>query len=94
MASTTRATRDFRSSARTSSPAHARALEEPSDDLDERRGLEGLRRRTGSALDVAQWFAPSEDGRVNATIVSVAHLDDEERNLVLGVVLDEVLAWV
>jgi hypothetical protein len=50
--------------------------------------------RTGSALDVAQWFSARDDGRVNATIVSVAHLDDDERNLVLGVVLDEVLAWV
>jgi hypothetical protein len=50
--------------------------------------------RTGSALDVAQWFASRRDGRVNATIVSVAHLDDDERNLVLGVVLDELLAWV
>ena len=27
-------------------------------------------------------------------IVSVAHLDDEERALVLGVLLEEVLAWV
>ena len=29
-----------------------------------------------------------------ATIVSVAHLDDAERQLVLGVILEEVLAWV
>src|ERR1044072_9126472 len=28
------------------------------------------------------------------TILSVAHLDDEERALVLGVVLEEVLTWV
>ena len=27
-------------------------------------------------------------------IVSVAHLDDEERALVLGVLLEEVLSWV
>jgi hypothetical protein len=26
--------------------------------------------------------------------VSVAHLDDDERALVLGVLLDQVLAWV
>ncbi len=27
-------------------------------------------------------------------IVSVAHLDDDERALVLGVLLEEVLSWV
>lgn len=27
-------------------------------------------------------------------VVSVAHLDDEERALVLGVLLEEVLSWV
>ena len=32
--------------------------------------------------------------RTPATIVSVAHLDDEERALVLGVLLEEVLSWV
>jgi len=34
------------------------------------------------------------DGKTPATVLSVAHLDDEERLLVLGVVLEEVLAWV
>jgi hypothetical protein len=34
------------------------------------------------------------DGKTPATIVSVAHLDDEERALVLGVLLEEVLTWV
>ncbi len=29
-----------------------------------------------------------------AVIVSVAHLDDEERTLVLGVLLEELLTWV
>jgi hypothetical protein len=33
------------------------------------------------------------DGRTPAVIVSVAHLDDEERSLVLGVLLEELLAW-
>ncbi len=34
------------------------------------------------------------NGKTPATIVSVAHLDDEERALVLGLVLEEVLTWV
>jgi hypothetical protein len=34
------------------------------------------------------------DGRTPATVLSVAHLDDDERALVLGVVLEEVLSWV
>jgi hypothetical protein len=50
--------------------------------------------RTGAALDVRTWLGPRVDGRTNATIVSVAHLDDDERALVLGVLLEEVLAWV
>ncbi|HEY5373393.1 MAG TPA: hypothetical protein VIK01_06885 [Polyangiaceae bacterium] len=33
-------------------------------------------------------------GRTPIVIVSVAHLDDEERALVLGVLLEEVLSWV
>jgi hypothetical protein len=49
--------------------------------------------RAGQSIDVAAWMAPSE-GRTPATIVSVAHLDDRERMLVLGVILDEVLGWV
>jgi len=48
--------------------------------------------RTGALLDVGSWLAPV-NGRAPAVIVSVAHLDDEERALVLGVVLEEVLAW-
>src|SRR4051794_5577087 len=39
-------------------------------------------------------MTPGEDGRTPAVIVSVAHLDDEERALVLGVLLEEVLSWV
>lgn len=50
--------------------------------------------RTGSPLDIAQWLAPRDDHRTPAVIVSVAHLDDDERLLVLGVVLDHFLAWV
>jgi len=34
------------------------------------------------------------DGKTPATIISVAHLDDEERALVLGVLLEEKLTWV
>jgi DNA helicase HerA-like ATPase len=39
-------------------------------------------------------MAPTEDGRTPATVFSVAHLDDDEREIVLGVVLEEVLTWV
>ena len=50
--------------------------------------------REGASLDAGAWLAPTQDGRTTATILSVAHLDDEERALVLGVVLEEVLAHV
>lgn len=49
--------------------------------------------REGATLDIGAWMTP-RDGRTPATIVSVAHLDDEERELVLGVLLEEVLSWV
>jgi hypothetical protein len=47
----------------------------------------------GSALDVAAWLTPLPD-KTPAVVVSVAHLDDEERALVLGVLLEEVIAYV
>ncbi len=52
--------------------------------------------REGASLGVEAWMDPrgGEGGRTPATIVSVAHLDDEERALVLGVLLEEVLTWV
>ena len=49
--------------------------------------------RQGASLDVAEWVKP-RNGRTPAVIVSVAHLDDDERSLVLGVVLQEILCWV
>ncbi len=49
--------------------------------------------RKGQSMDVGQWMEPVE-GKTPVTIVSVAHLDDDERALVLGVVLEEVLTWV
>ncbi|MBI5516802.1 MAG: DUF853 family protein [Deltaproteobacteria bacterium] len=49
--------------------------------------------RQGAAMDVGQWLAPV-GGRTSATIVSVAHLDDAERALVLSLVLEQVLGWV
>ena len=49
--------------------------------------------RQGQDLDVAGWMTPKGD-HTPATIVSVAHLDDEDRLLVLGVLLEEVLTWV
>ena len=49
--------------------------------------------REGATLDVGEWLKPKK-GRTPAVIVSVAHLDDDERALVLGVLLEEVLSWV
>jgi hypothetical protein len=49
--------------------------------------------RKGTALDIGAWMQPKE-GKTPAVIVSVAHLDDEERALVLGVLLEEILSWV
>lgn len=49
--------------------------------------------RQGASLDVASWVA-REDERTPCVIISVAHLDDEERLLVLGMVLEEILSWV
>ena len=60
--------------------------------------------RQGATLDVGAWLEPPQAAdalaqpgaprRTPAIILSVAHLDDEERGLVLGVVLEEILAWV
>jgi hypothetical protein len=50
--------------------------------------------RQGAPLDVAEWLAPRADGRTPAIIISVSHLDEGERALVLGIVLDQILAWV
>jgi len=49
--------------------------------------------RQGTTLDVGDWLATGRE-RPSAVVVSVAHLDDEERSLVLGVLLEEVLSWV
>ncbi|HEY4106914.1 MAG TPA: helicase HerA-like domain-containing protein [Polyangiaceae bacterium] len=48
--------------------------------------------REGAPLDVDSWLTPRE-GRTPAVVLSVAHLEDAERALVLGVVLEEILAW-
>jgi len=49
--------------------------------------------RQGTSIDLEAWFTP-HNGRVPGVIVSVAHLDDEERALVLGVIMEELLTWV
>jgi hypothetical protein len=49
--------------------------------------------REGVTLDIGAWLTPS-NGRTPGVIVSTAHLDDEERALVLGVLLEELLSWV
>ena len=48
--------------------------------------------RQGASLDIAEWFAPKPNltnpagkPKTPAVIVSVAHLDDEDRALVLGI---------
>lgn len=46
--------------------------------------------RQGATLDIDGWLTP-KNGRTPAIIVSVAHLDDDERALVLGVLLEELL---
>jgi hypothetical protein len=50
--------------------------------------------REGAPLDIESWLTPGADGRTAAVIVSVAHLDDEERMLVLGILLEETLTWM
>lgn len=49
--------------------------------------------RKGAPLDVGAWLSRDDD-RIPVTIVSVAHLEDDERMLVLGLVLEQTLAWV
>lgn len=49
--------------------------------------------RQGVSLDIGEWLAP-QAGKTPIVIVSVAHLEDEVRSLVLGVLLEEVLSWV
>jgi len=51
--------------------------------------------RQGTGLDIGEWLTPKTPAlRTPAVIVSVAHLDDEERALVLGMLLEELLSWV
>lgn len=49
--------------------------------------------REGARLEVGEWLARKDD-KTQAVVISVAHLDDDERNLVLGILLEEVLTWV
>jgi hypothetical protein len=49
--------------------------------------------REGATLDVKTWLTPAS-GRTPAVIISVAHLDDDERALILGIILEEILAYV
>ncbi len=47
--------------------------------------------REGASLDVGEWLKPV-NGKTTATIVSVKHLDEGEKAMVLGVVLNEAVA--
>jgi hypothetical protein len=49
--------------------------------------------REGTTLDIKTWLTPTS-GRTPAVILSVAHLDDAERALILGIILEELLTWV
>jgi len=49
--------------------------------------------REGATLDVGGWLADG-NGRTPAALVSVAHLDDDERALILGIILEAILTWV
>lgn len=53
--------------------------------------------RQGASLRVGEWLKPARersDGKTPLVIVSVAHLDDDDRALVLSVLLEEFLSWV
>lgn len=53
--------------------------------------------RQGASLRIGEWLTPAaqrRDGKTPLVIVSVAHLDDDDRALVLGVLLEEFLSWV
>lgn len=56
--------------------------------------LHATRRYFARCTVFASWRGSGDDGRTPAVILSVAHLDDDERMLVLGVVLEQFLAWV
>ncbi len=49
--------------------------------------------RQGRALDVGSWLARRSDGKTPAVILSVAHLEENERTLVLGLLFDSILRW-
>ncbi len=49
--------------------------------------------RSGSAIQPQEWFAPNQEA-TPLTIVSVAHLDDDARARVLGLLFEEVLSWM
>ncbi|WP_437642329.1 helicase HerA-like domain-containing protein [Sorangium sp. So ce854] len=51
--------------------------------------------RKGAPLDVAAWLEQgAAGGETPAVIVSVAHLEDDERLLVLGLLFEQLLSWV
>ncbi|WP_438031022.1 helicase HerA-like domain-containing protein [Sorangium sp. So ce233] len=51
--------------------------------------------RKGAPLDVAAWLEQgAASGKTPAVIVSVAHLEDDERLLVLGLLFEQLLSWV
>jgi hypothetical protein len=49
--------------------------------------------REGSAIDPSAWLSRTHAGLPPLTVVSVAHLNEDERALVLGLLFEELLAW-
>lgn len=50
---------------------------------------------TGDALDVEELYKIRDDGKVNVTIYSVAHIHDEDsRQFAIALLFDEVLGWM
>jgi hypothetical protein len=47
----------------------------------------------GEPLDVGAWLAPGPDGRTPLRVLSLAHLDDRQRQFFVTLVLHAVVAW-
>jgi hypothetical protein len=48
---------------------------------------------TGEALDVAAWMKPGADGRTPVRVLSLAHLDDAQRQFFVTLLMHAVVAW-
>jgi hypothetical protein len=48
---------------------------------------------TGVPLDIGAWLAPTADGRTPLRVLSLAHLDDRQRQFFVTLALHAVVAW-